>query len=141
MESGAIAEERASEAPATPAARGNGRRNAVVGLCLYVVATIVLISFTGVLLARETIFLWLLVGLLAVSLADVRGFARGVIFDWLPFYLILVGYDLLRGFVGSNPIFAPHFLPQIDADKFLFGGSIPTVWLQERLYEVGQLPW
>ena len=60
MESGAIAEERASEAPATPAARGNGRRNAVVGLCLYVVATIVLISFTGVLLARETIFLWLL---------------------------------------------------------------------------------
>jgi hypothetical protein len=141
LESGAIAEERASEAPATPAARGNGRRNAVVGLCLYVVATIVLISFTGVLLARETIFLWLLVGLLAVSLADVRGFARGVIFDWLPFYLILVGYDLLRGFVGSNPLFAPHFLPQIDADKFLFGGSIPTVWLQERLYEVGQLPW
>jgi hypothetical protein len=117
------------------------RRNALIGLGAYLVATVVLFAFTGVLVARESIFLWLLVGLLAVSFADVRGFARGVIFDWLPFYLILVGYDLLRGYVGSNPLFPPHFLPQIDADRFLFGGTVPTVWLQERLYEVGQLPW
>ena len=141
MESGAIAEERAGDAPQPRPARNGRRRNALIGLGAYVVATIILISFTGLLLARESIFLWLLVGLLAVSFADVRGFARGVIFDWLPFYLILVGYDLLRGYVGSNPLFAPHFLPQIDADRFLFGGTIPTVWLQERLYEVGQLPW
>lgn len=141
MESGAIAEERVAEAPAEPVARDNSRRDAFIGLGAYVAATVVLISFTGVLLARETIFLWLLVGLLAVSLADVRGFARGVIFDWLPFYAILVGYDLLRGFVGNNPLFAPHFAPQIDADKFLFAGHVPTVWLQERFYEIGRLPW
>jgi len=141
LESSAVAEDRVVEAPAEPVARDSARRNAFIGLGLYVVATVALISFTGLLLARETIFLWLLVGLLAVSVADVRGFARGVIFDWLPFYAILVGYDLLRGFVGNNPLFAPHFLPQIDADKFLFAGSVPTVWLQERLYEIGQLPW
>jgi len=141
LESGAIAEERAQEAPPMIAVRRHGRRNAMIGLGLYVVATVLLVSFTGLLLARETIFLWLLVGLLAVSLADVRGFARGVIFDWLPFYGILVCYDLLRGFVGNNPLFDPYFLPQIDADKLLFNGTIPTVWLQERLFEVGQLPW
>ncbi|HEU4803787.1 MAG TPA: phosphatase PAP2 family protein [Solirubrobacterales bacterium] len=141
MESGAIAEKRATEAPPVEDVQGNGRRIALIGLGAYVIATIVLFSFTGVLLARETIFLWLLVGLLTVSLTDVRGFARGVIFDWLPFYLILVGYDFLRGFVGANPLFPPHYLPQIDADKFLFGGVVPTVWLQERLYDVGQLPW
>ena len=144
-----MAEERA-EAPAiaaappiaaAPSVPGSTRRNALIGLAAYVVATVLLFSFTGVLLARETIFLWLLVGVLAVSLADVRGFVRGVIFDWLPFYLILVAYDFLRGFVGANPIFAPHFVPQIDADRFLFGGTVPTVWLQERLFEVGQLPW
>ena len=144
-----MAEERA-EAPAiaaappiaaAPSVPGSARRNALIGLAAYVVATVLLFSFTGVLLARETIFLWLLVGVLAVSLADVRGFVRGVIFDWLPFYLILVAYDFLRGFVGANPIFAPHFAPQIDADRFLFGGTVPTVWLQERLFEVGQLPW
>ena len=141
MESGAIVEERAEEAPATKPGRDNSRRLTILGLVAYVIATVVLISFTGVLLARETIFLWLLVGVLAISLADVRGFARGVILDWLPFYLILVAYDFLRGYVGNNPITDPHFLPQMDADKFLFGGAVPTVWLQERLYEVGQLPW
>jgi membrane-associated phospholipid phosphatase len=120
--------------------RDNGRRNTLIGLAAYAVATVVLISFTGVLLARETIFLWLLVGLLVISLTDVRGFARGVIVDWLPFYLILVAYDFLRGFVGAHPFFDPHFLPQIRIDEFLFGG-IPTVTLQDKLYEVGRLPW
>ncbi len=105
------------------------------------IATIVLISFTGVLLARETIFLWLLVGLLVISLADIRGFAQGVILDWLPFYLILLAYDFLRGFVGNNPLFEPYFLPQIRVDEFLFGGSVPTVALQERFFDLGQLPW
>jgi membrane-associated phospholipid phosphatase len=141
LESSAIAKEAVVEAPAELAVRDNTRRNAFIGLGAYIAATIALFSFTGVLLARESIFLWLMVGLLAVSLADIRGFARGVILDWLPFYGILVGYDLLRGFVGANPLFAPHFVPQIDVDKFLFAGTVPTVWLQERLYEVGQLPW
>lgn len=100
-----------------------------------------LVSFTGLLLARETIFLWLLVGLLVISLTDVRGFARGVIVDWLPFYLVLLAYDFLRGFVGAHPLFDPHFLPQIQIDEFLFGGTVPTVTLQEKFYEVGQLPW
>jgi len=140
LETGSITEPRV-QAPEDPPRRDPRRRNALIGLGAYLVATVVLIAFTGILVARESIFLWLLVGLLAVSFADVRGFARGVIFDWLPFYLILVGYDLLRGYVGANPLFAPHFLPQIDADRFLFGGTIPTVWLQERLYEVGRLPW
>ena len=143
MESGAIVEEGGREGPAEPGprpGRDSGRRSSLIGLGAYVIATIILISFTGVLLARETIFLWLLVGLLVISLTDVRGFARGVIFDWLPFYLILVGYDFLRGFVGSHPLFDPHFLPQLDFDKFIFG-SVPTVELQEHLYGIGQLPW
>ena len=50
-----------------------------------------------------------------------------MILDWLPFYLILLAYDFLRGFVGNNPIFDPHFLPQIQIDEFLFGGTVPTV--------------
>ncbi|HET6832098.1 MAG TPA: phosphatase PAP2 family protein [Solirubrobacterales bacterium] len=140
MESGTITEPRAESATTVPG-RDTRRRNALIGLGAYIAATVALISFTGILLARESIFLWLLVGVLAVSFADVRGFARGVIFDWLPFYVILVAYDLLRGYVGHSPLFEPYFLPQIDADRLLFGDTVPTVWLQERLYEVGQLPW
>lgn len=135
------AEASAAADPRPEPARDNGRRNVVIGLVAYVIATIALISFTGILLARETIFLWLLLGLLVVSLTDVRGFARGVIVDWLPFYLTLVVYDFLRGYVGNHPFFEPHFLPQIHFDEFLFGGTVPTVTLQESLFEVGRLPW
>ena len=39
MESGAIAEERVAEAPAEPVARDHRRRNAVIGLGAYVIAT------------------------------------------------------------------------------------------------------
>jgi hypothetical protein len=141
LESGAIVDDPGRDLPEPEPARSSGRRNSLIGLGAYVLATSLLISFTGVLLARETIFLWLLVGLLAVSVADMRGFARGVIIDWLPFYLILVAYDQLRGFVGGHPLFDPHFLPQIRIDEFLFGGSVPTVALQERFYEAGHLPW
>ena len=40
----------------------------------------------------------------------------GVIVDWLPFYLILVAYDFLRGFVGSAPALRPA-LPAADPDR------------------------
>ena len=118
----------------------NTRRNTALAIVAYLAVTILVMSFTGIGLARETIFIWLLIGLLIISATNVRGFARGVIIDWLPFYLLLVAYDFLRGFVGTNPLFDPYFLPQIDIDRFLFGG-VPTNWLQDRLYEVGELPW
>ena len=89
-------------------------------------------------LSRELIFLWVLVGLLAVSAADLRGWARGVIFDWLPFFALLFAYDLLRGWVGNHPLFDPYVLPQIHVDEFLFG-SVPPVELQQGLYDPGAL--
>ena len=141
MESGAAVEERAGKAPAPERVGGDHRlRNVLIAVAAYLASTVLVISFTGIGLARETIFIWLLIGLLIISATDVRGFARGVIIDWLPFYLLLLAYDFLRGFVGSNPLFEPYFLPQIDIDRFFFGG-IPTNFLQDRLYEVGELPW
>ena len=71
------------------------------------------------------IFLWVLVGLLAVSAADLRGWARGVIVDWLPFFAMLFAYDLLRGRVGNDPLFAPHVTAADQVDEFLFSGSVP----------------
>ena len=129
------------------AARGvragvDSRRASLIGLLLFCVASAMLIAVNGVMLSRDLIFLWVLVGLLAVSAADVRGWARGVIYDWLPFFAALFAYDLLRGLAGSHPLFDPHVMPQIRADEVLFGGSVPAVSLQERFYDVGQIhPW
>jgi hypothetical protein len=57
-----------------------------------------------------------------------------VVLDWLPILVILAGYDLVRSFAGD---LAPRatFRPQLDVDEFLFGGTTPTVWLQQRLVD------
>ncbi len=55
-----------------------------------------------------------------------------VIRDWLPFAVVLAAYDLSRGaatLVGRPTMW--HW--QVDADRWMFFGTVPTVWLQERL--------
>ncbi len=91
-------------------------------------------------LTRDWILAWVLLGLLAFSLGDIRGWFKGALLDWLPFFLILAGYDLARG-AADGLLFEPFFLPQIEVDRFLFGGQVPTVWLQEHLWTPGTLPW
>ncbi|MFG1988706.1 phosphatase PAP2 family protein [Actinoplanes sp. NPDC048988] len=59
--------------------------------------------------------------------------------DWLPVVLLLVFYNVSRG--SADKLFDPHVYPMIDADKALFGGHIPTVWLQEHLYTKDHVPW
>ncbi len=122
------------------ASRGS-KRSVLIGFVTFCVASAFLIGVVGVPLSRETIFLWLLVGLLAVSASDLRGWARGVVVDWLPFFAALFAYDLLRGQVGNDPLFSPHIFPQIRIDEFLSGGSVPSVALQDRFYDPGVLHW
>lgn len=112
----------------------DARTISLLGLVIYLATTVLLVASDGIPLSRDIVFGWILVGVLAVSLADLRGWARGVIFDWLPFFALLFGYDFLRGQVGSDPLYAPHVLPQIDADRALFG-TLPTVDLQARFYD------
>lgn len=106
----------------------------------WLAATIWFVAAEGLPLTRDWILAWILLGLLAFSLGDLRGWFKGALLDWLPFFLVLAGYDLARG-AADGLIFEPFFLPQIEVDRFLFGGQVPTVWLQERLYTPGTLPW
>ena len=59
--------------------------------------------------------------------------------DWLPIALLLVGYNISRGY--ADTLFAPHVTPLIDADRGLFAGHVPTVWLQNHLYRPGRVQW
>lgn len=112
----------------------------LLGPLLWVAATVWFVAFEGLPLTRDWIATWIVLGLFAFSLGDLGGWLRGVVIDWLPFFGILALYDLLRG-AADGLIFEPFFLPQIDVDKFLFFGSVPTVWLQQHLYTPGTLPW
>jgi hypothetical protein len=98
------------------------------------------VAVLGLPYTRDWVFAWALLGALAVSLGDVRGWLRGVLVDWLPFFLVLTAYDLARG--GADGWLAPtHYLPQADVDAWLFGGTVPTVWLQAHLHRSGQVRW
>ncbi len=105
---------------------------------LFLIASVVGFVVIGIPFDTDVLFLWVLIGLACFSLSDFHGFMRGLVRDWLPFVAILVAYDSLRGTAGR--IFPVHFLPQIDVDRWLFGGQIPTVTLQRWLWH-GHVVW
>ena len=65
---------------------------------------------------------------------------RQVLLDWLPFTAVLVVYDVSRGlatWVGL-PL---HMSDIAAADRDLFGGTVPTVWLQDHFLHPGAPTW
>ncbi|WP_193046256.1 phosphatase PAP2 family protein [Mycolicibacterium baixiangningiae] len=87
---------------------------------------------------RELLLLYIATGLVAASIGRGRRMLF-VIRDWLPFALLLLAYDLSRGaatLIGRPTLW--HW--QADADRWLFFGTMPTVWLQERLKQSSP-PW
>ncbi|MFN8027868.1 MAG: phosphatase PAP2 family protein [Acidimicrobiia bacterium] len=60
--------------------------------------------------------------------------------DWWPIALLLVGYLLLHEL--AEPLSrAAHVQPQLGFDENLFGGTSPTVRLQDALYVPGTVHW
>jgi hypothetical protein len=86
--------------------------------------------------SRAEIFAIVGLGLVASgTTTDSESTWKRVVVDWLPFYLLLTLYDILRGSAGKW--LAPHAIPQIRVDEWLFGGTAPTVALQHALYTPG----
>jgi hypothetical protein len=98
-----------------------------------VAAFIVAVGFPG---SRSQMFTVVGLGLIASGAASESGTRwKRVVVDWLPFYVLLTFYDMLRGSAGTWLM--PHAIPQIRIDEWLFGGTAPTVWLQHALYTPG----
>ncbi len=86
---------------------------------------------------RELLLVYICTGLVAASIG--RRQVVYVIRDWLPFAVVLVVYDLSRGaadLIGRPTLW--HW--QADADRWLFFGVMPTVWLQEQ-FKQPHPPW
>jgi hypothetical protein len=100
---------------------------------VYAVALCTYMWFEGIPVGRDRLLLWIVLALLVLSTANLGGWVRGVVLEWLPLALVLAAYDLLRG-NADGLLFSPWYRPQLEADAFLFGGNVPTVWLQDRLW-------
>ncbi|MCW2500254.1 MAG: phosphoesterase PA-phosphatase related protein [Frankiales bacterium] len=132
------------------------RRRLLLGV---VVLFTLFLAVFGVPTGREWLTSWMLVTLFAACGGDFSVWRRAVVRDWLPLLGVLFAYDLLRGIanemggslfglaqLASNPNNAvssarAHLTEPIEADKALFGGQVPTVWLQERFYDPGVAHW
>jgi membrane-associated phospholipid phosphatase len=102
------------------------------GPAVYAVALGITCGVRGLPTSRDALFLWILLGLLAASLTDLRRWLRGVLLEWLPFGAVLFAYDLLRGL--ADGLRATSIWPQLRFDEVVFG-TVPTVWLQERMWD------
>ena len=140
---------------ASPQDRVRRRRLLIGVLGLFLVVGVAFGFPTG----REVITAWVLLFLLAACAGDVRVWRRVVVKDWLPLIAVLFLYDLLRGsaeLVGARLADLPllsssatnpgetvraHVTPMIRFDEWLFGGTVPTVSLQQRFHDPGVVHW
>ena len=84
------------------------------------------------------LLLYIATGLIAASIGQWHK-VFGVVRDWLPLALVLVLYDFSRGaadMFGATTLW--QFQP--NTDRWLFFGTVPTVWLQEHI-KMAQPPW
>ncbi|MDT5095161.1 MAG: hypothetical protein QOH60_4524 [Mycobacterium sp.] len=108
-----------------------------VAVTIWATVVVFLTVTDGVAFNRELLLLFIATGLAAASIGRHR--VLTVSRDWLPFAVVLLLYDISRGaakLVGTPTMWQP----QIDWDRWLFFGTVPTVWLQERLKQSNP-PW
>jgi hypothetical protein len=111
------------------------RRIAVAGWAVVVVYRS---AVNGLAFNRELLLLYIATGLIAASIGQQHK-VFAVVRDWLPLALVLVLYDFSRG--AADMFGAPTLWQfQPNADRWLFFGTLPTVWLQEHV-KLAQPPW
>jgi hypothetical protein len=90
-------------------------------------------------LAIKPLFLWLALAMLVASVGNPLGWAKSMLVDWCPLYLILIGYDVAHGLVDNLGI-QPHVDPHLSFDQALFGAQGPVEPLQAWLWQ-GTASW
>jgi PAP2 superfamily len=109
-------------------------------LALYCLALVLWTAVYGIPVQRELVILWTCGALACASIGRPPREILQLALDWLPIMAVLGVYDLTRGAADSFGI-GVHVHPMIDFDRFLFGGEVPTEWLQAHLYEPGRVMW
>jgi membrane-associated phospholipid phosphatase len=81
---------------------------------------------------------YLIPPLLLMAVALGRGWS--FLLDWGPFLLLLVLWQASAGLAAEvgRPV---HVQQLVRADEMLFFGHLPTVWLQERLFDPTRVRW
>ncbi len=105
----------------------------------YLVALVIAVVTGAVPGGRISEAVWILAGITAFTIDRPWRTHLRTLFDWLPLIGALLVYDYTRDL--ADKLGMPLRMTELaDADKWLFGGTVPTVWLQQHLAGDGQ-PW
>ena len=131
----------APTAPEPSVTAGIKPKTVLVGVAVTLWAALLIRTLVveGVVIDREQVLLWICSGLIAASLASPARIKR-IIVDWLPFGLALLAYDYTRG--AADTLGMPVQTESIaNIDEFIFGGTVPSVWLQAHIDMDRPLNW
>jgi membrane-associated phospholipid phosphatase len=94
----------------------------------------------GVPTGRVQLMLIVIVGLAIHSVGRGEHKLARVVLDWLPFTAVLMVYDVSRRLATSvgMPV---HESDVLRAEQWLFGGAVPTVWMQHHFYDPATVHW
>lgn len=106
----------------------------------WVLALVWFVVARGFPLDRGTQLVWILALLFAVNVGRPWREQGRILLDWLPFVGFLFVYDYTRGVADTlgRPV---HVTDVVTAEEALFGSPIPTVRLQDWLYDPGVVHW
>jgi len=128
------------EVVADPAKARHWERVRRISYALYFAALVVIVIRSGVPTGRPVLATIIIIGLLLTSIGHSWRHSAQVVLDWLPFTGVLLLYDRTRGIADTLGI-SLHEKDILDAEKWLFGGVEPTVWLQHHLYDPAHVYW
>lgn len=112
-------------------------------VAIWITLTAGYVIWQGIPFDRATQLLMILTASLAFSVGTTTRVAR-VFADWVPFFVLLYGYDYSRGAAdtfGFKVRVEEIYNIELSWFGWLFDGQIPTVWLQQHLYDSNQIAW
>jgi membrane-associated phospholipid phosphatase len=113
--------------------RAVSRLMAVI-LTVYLVVMIAIMASYGVWVSVDVVAVLIAIAALLIG----RGFL--FIRDWIPFVAILLAWEAMRGLADQFGM-AVHSDDVIAVERFLFFGNVPTVVLQQALYNANSVSW
>ena len=97
----------------------------------YLLAVAGILIWRGISVSPDYIFL------LLIPVAALSGRFLGFLRDWVPFLIIFLGWEAMRG-VAAKTGFAPHISDLANIETTIFGGHVPTAVLQS-VFDVGAI--
>jgi hypothetical protein len=111
-----------------------------VALVVWLVAFAIYAGTFGLPTKRGNVLIWAALAIVAIGVDQPRSTLRSFLTTWLPLFAALGAYDLLRGSSDGAAAIA-HTWPHMNIDLWIGAGTLPSVRLQEWLWNAPDPSW